>query len=117
MAHQREDVAYPGHPAIPEIVPGALDTEWMPVVARRGWIEFHRDRRIRTRPAELETFRAEGLKAIWFGGSRDLAPRDQVALAIRHWARLEREAQRLGAGPWALNLISNGVHEIRLPDR
>ena len=75
----------PGIRGVPEILPGALDTEWMPVVARRGWVVFHRDRRIRTRPAELEIFRAEGLqgclKAVWFAGSRDLTPNGAVGAA------------------------------------
>ena len=78
LARQRDDVAHPGHPAVPEILPGALDTEWMPVVARRRWVVLHRDRRIRTRLAELEIFRAEGLKTVWFAESRDLTPNGAV---------------------------------------
>ena len=114
LGRQRDDVAYPGHPAVPEILPGALDTEWMPVVARRRWVVFHRDRRIRTRPAELEIFRSEGLMAVWFAGSKDLTPNEQLALLLRHWARLEREVTRLGPGPWALNLIAGGLREFKL---
>jgi len=114
LAGKRDDVAYPGHVAVPEIEPGALDTAWMPIVARQGWVVFHRDRRIRTRPQELEIFRAEGLKAVWFGGRRDLGPSDQLDLALRHWARLEREIVRLGSGPWALTLIDSGLSEVRL---
>jgi PIN like domain len=91
LARERDDVAYPGHAAIPAIRPGALDTERMPIVARRGWIVFHRDRRIRTRPAELEIFRSAGLQAVWFAG-------------------------RNGAGPWALNLVETGLKEFRLRD-
>jgi PIN like domain len=116
LARERDDVAYPGHAAIPAIRPGALDTEWMPTVARRGWIVFHRDRRIRTRPAELEIFRSAGLRAVWFAGRKDLSPHDQLALLLRHWARLEHEVNRLGAGPWALNLVETGLKEFRLRD-
>ena len=116
LARERDDVAYPGHASIPAIRPGALDTEWMPLVARRGWIVFHRDRRIRTRPPELEIFRSAGLRAVWFAGRKDLNPHDQLALLLRHWARLEREVNRLGAGPWALNLIDTGLKEFRLRD-
>jgi len=46
LARERDDVTYPGHPASDGIAPGALDTEWMPFVAARGWVVFHRDRRI-----------------------------------------------------------------------
>ena len=89
----------------------------MPVVAERGLIVFHRDRRIRTRPAEVEVFMAAGLRAVWFGGRRDLAPRDQLDLALRHWDRLEREMVRLGAGPWALDLVDTGLREVPLRRR
>jgi hypothetical protein len=84
----------------------------MPVVARRGWVVFHRDRRIRTRPAEIEIFRSEGLRAVWFAGSKDLSPTQQCQLALRHWSRLEREVIRLGGGPWALNLVDSGLREV-----
>jgi PIN like domain len=114
LAAQRADVTYPGHPAVPEILPGALDVDWMPIVAEFGWVVFHRDRRIRTRPAEVRIFAEEGLKAVWFAGSKDLAPRQQLDLALRHWARLEREVIRLGPGPWALNLIDSGLREVPL---
>ncbi|MBI1759410.1 MAG: hypothetical protein HYR62_09330 [Actinobacteria bacterium] len=114
VAHQRDDLVYPGHPAVPEIAPGALDTEWMPIAARNGWVIFHRDRRIRTRPAELEIFRSEGLRAVWFAGRKDLTPGQQVDLALQHWRRLEREIIRLGGGPWALDLIDTGLREIKL---
>jgi len=114
LSAQRDDVVYPGHPAVPDILPGALDIEWMPVVAGRGWVVFHRDRRIRTRPAELEIFASEGLKAVWFAGRKDLAPRQQLELALRHWGRLEREVVRLGPGPWALNLVDSGLRAVPL---
>ena len=38
LARERDDVAYPGHPSLPAVQPGALDTEWMPIVARLGWM-------------------------------------------------------------------------------
>jgi hypothetical protein len=117
LAGVRDDVAYPGHPAVPEIQPGALDVEWMPIVAAHGWVVFHRDRRIRTRPAEVEIFASAGLRAVWFAGRRDLAPRHQLDLAHRHWDRLERDVVRLGPGPWALNLIDTGLREVPIRRR
>jgi hypothetical protein len=47
---------------------------------------------------------------------RDLSPHDQLALLQRHRARLEHEVNRLGAGPWALNLVDTGLKEFRLRD-
>lgn len=117
LARERDDVTYPGHPASAGIIPGTLDTEWMPIVAAHGWVVFHRDRRIRTRPAELEIFRSEGLRAVWFAGKKDLSPYDQLTLLQRHWKRLEREVQRLGPGPWALSLVSTGLRQVPLRDQ
>jgi hypothetical protein len=117
LARERDDVTYPGHHAAEGIAPGALDTEWMPLVAARGWVVFHRDRRIRTRPAELAIFRSEGLRAVWLAGKKDLSPYDQLALLQRHWQRLEREVQRLGPGPWALSLVSTGLRQVQLREQ
>ncbi len=117
LARQRADVVFPGHPDLPNVALGATDEEWMPVVAARGWVAFHRDRRIRTRPAELTVFREAGLKAVWFAGRQDMSPSQQVELALRHWNRLERLATKLGRGPWAINLTLQGPREFRLPDQ
>lgn len=70
----------------------------MPIVAAYGWVAFHRDRRIRTRPAELAMFREAGLKAVWFGGRKDLRPSEQVTFALKHWVRMEQLAIVAGAG-------------------
>lgn len=38
LAIVREDVVYPGHPAIPGIPAGTIDEEWIPKVgARASW--------------------------------------------------------------------------------
>lgn len=47
----RDDVIYPGHEDLPEVLVGTPDLDWMPVIAHRQLIVVTRDRRIRTRPA------------------------------------------------------------------
>ncbi|MBA3741342.1 hypothetical protein [Sporichthya sp.] len=49
----RDDVLFPGHPGLPQVPLGTPDLDWMPVVAHRKLIVITRDKRIRTRPAEL----------------------------------------------------------------
>ncbi|WP_156138873.1 PIN-like domain-containing protein [Microbacterium mangrovi] len=110
----RTDVVYPGHPSLPEVPLGCPDLDWMPVVALQGLIVLTRDRRIRTRPAELEIYLAQGIRAVWLGGKRDLGPRDQLALFIKHEERLQRQAVKLGGGPWALIMTATGVRELSL---
>lgn len=112
LAGRRTDVVYPGHPALPEVALGALDIEWMPVVARLGLVAFHRDRRIRTRPIEVDQYREHGLRSVWFGGKKDLSSAQQVDLALRHWSKIEEATLTLGPGPWSVTLTTHGLREL-----
>lgn len=110
----REDVVYPGHEALPEVPLGATDLEWMPVAGSRGLIVLTRDKRIRTRPAELATYTEHGIRSVWIGAKQDLTPQDQMTIFLKHEARLRREIIKLGAGPWALALSATGVRPLWL---
>jgi hypothetical protein len=70
----RHDVLHPGHDDLPEVPLSTQDLEWMPVVAQRILIVITRDRRIRTRPAELRVCWEYGFRSVWIGAKRDLAP-------------------------------------------
>lgn len=109
----RADVVRPGHPLVPHLPLGTPDTQWIPMVARAGWVAFVRDRRIRTRPAEAEAFRAEGLRIVFFGGKKDQTPADQAALFTRNLDRLERVLVKEGPGPWAYVLTGAGLAPLR----
>jgi glyoxylase-like metal-dependent hydrolase (beta-lactamase superfamily II) len=102
-----EDVVYPGHDNLPEVPLGTLDLDWMPVTAHRELIVLTRDRRIRTRPAELRAYRELGIRSVRPGAKQDLGPRDQVELFLKHEARLQREAIKRGPGPWALAMTAS----------
>lgn len=110
----REDVLYPGHERLPEVPLGSTDLEWMPVVGARGLVVLTRDRRIRTRPAELIAYREHGIRSVWIGAKQDLSPQDQLELFERHEVRLQREIIKLGGGPWALALSASGLRPLHL---
>ena len=112
----REDVLYPGHEELPEVPVGTLDLQWMPVVGLRGLIVVTRDRRIRTRPAELRAYREHGIRSVWIGAKRDLGPHEQVELFLRHEQRLQREITKRGPGPWALVMNHGGIRPLSLRD-
>lgn len=58
MRAGRTDVVHPGHRSLPEMpLGGHTGLDWMPVAAELGLIVLSRDRRIRTRPAELAAHR------------------------------------------------------------
>lgn len=113
----RGDIVHPGHPSLPDIPLGTFDLEWMPRVGAAGYIVVSRDRRIRTRPAELEAYMAHGIRSIWIGAKQDLRPQDQADLFLRHEERLRREIIKRGSGPWALALNVSGPRPIRLPEQ
>lgn len=78
----RDDVLYPGHERLPEVPLGALDLDWMPIVGVRELVVVTRDRRIRTRPAELAAYLEYGIRSVWIGAKRDLGPQDQLMLFL-----------------------------------
>jgi len=102
----RQDVLYPGHENLPEVPIGTPDLEWMPVIAQRDLIVVTRDRRIRTRPAELRAYSELGIRSVWIGAKQDLGPHDQVDLFLQHEVPAAREHQAryrpMGAGTESL---------------
>lgn len=110
----RDDVLYPGHEHLPEVPLGTLDLDWMPIVAERDLIVVTRDRRIRTRPAELRAYREHGIRSVWIGAKQDLGPPAQVELFLKHEFRLQREITKRGQGPWALAMSPSGVRPLKL---
>lgn len=110
----RTDVRYPGHERLLQVPLGTPDLDWMPIIAARRLVVLTRDRRIRTRPAELQAYTELGIRSVWLGGSQDLGPRDQLELFLRHEERLQREIVKRGAGPWALAMTASGLKPLTL---
>lgn len=110
----RTDILSPGHDRLPEVPLGTPDLDWMPLVGARGFIVVTRDRRIRTRPAELAAYRQHGIRSVWLGAKRDMRPDEQAELFLRFEERIVRQIIKRGAGPWALALTLTGPRPIRL---
>ncbi|HEU4658482.1 MAG TPA: hypothetical protein VFR97_13195 [Capillimicrobium sp.] len=110
----RKDTIHAGHKLIPECPLGALDTEWIPEVAARGLIVIARDRRIRTKPQELERFREAGLRVFWIAGKQDMPTWGWLTRLVRHWERIERTVEERGDGPWFYAVNEGGLSEIRV---
>ncbi|KXO89270.1 hypothetical protein [Tsukamurella pseudospumae] len=110
----RTDVFYPGHEGLPEIPRGTEDQDWLPIVGARAMIVVSRDRRIRTRPAELRAYHEHGVRSVWIGAKQDLGPQQQMDLFLAHEDRLRREIIKRGAGPWAVALGPSGIRPLPL---
>jgi hypothetical protein len=114
LATARRDVIHTGHALIPEVPLGALDPVWIPAVARRGLAVIARDKRIRTKPAELALLRAHGLRVFWLAGSRDLSTWDALVRFVRRWDDIEEALATRGAGPWFVAVDAAGVRDLKV---
>jgi hypothetical protein len=108
----RKDTIHVNHSLIPECPFQTADVEWMPAVADRGLITIIRDKKIRTRPQEIERFREVGLRVFWLGGKRDLTTWGYLSLLVRQWDAMERRISDAGPGPWGFVVTQAGVTRL-----
>ena len=84
----------------------------MPIVAARGLVVIGRDKRIRSRPQELQYLKAAGLRVFRIGGKRDLSTWDWLTRLVRHWDQMEEIVRSRGPGPWFYVVNENSVVEL-----
>lgn len=99
LANLRSDVTYPGDPgglvhkrqrppcAITD--PEMLDTEWLPAVARQGWLIVTRDRRIQDHRAEIEAVRSNGARMVVLAGKEAVGTWSQLEVFMCQWRSIE----------------------------
>lgn len=114
LAMARRDVVHTGHPLVPEVPLGALDPDWIPAVAARGLAVIGRDKRIRTKPGELELLRGHFLRVFWIAGKRDLPTWDALSRLVRRWADIEDALTAKGPGPWFVAVNETNVSDIQV---
>ncbi len=112
LAIARRDVVHAGHRFIPEAPLGALDTDWIPAVASRDLAVIARDKRIRTKPAELRLLREHALRVFWIAGKRDLRTWDYLVRIVRNWDDIETVIAERGSGPWFVAVTDRGLREF-----
>ncbi len=116
LAAVREDVAYPGHPLLPEVPRGTLDTDWLPIVGAGGYdlAVFTRDKGIQRKTGEAIALRDHGVRMFVLTGKRDLTAWEKLDLLVRSWPRIEKSVATNGAGPWAQRVTAAGVRDLVL---
>ncbi|MDX1887845.1 hypothetical protein [Mycolicibacterium sp. 120270] len=107
----RKDTARFGRAPIDDILPlGILDTDWIPIVGRRGWIVITNDRHLRTRPVEAELAIAHKLKVVHLhgkvGGQSAWA---QLTRLTARWPAIENQHEKAPEGPWWFSVRSSGT--------
>ncbi len=112
LAMARRDVVHTGHPLVPEVPLGTVDPVWIPAIAGRDLTVIARDKRIRTKPGELELLREHGLRVFWIAGKRDLTTWDALGRLVRRWADIEKALVEKGPGPWFVAVNEANIVEI-----
>ncbi len=112
VAVARGDSIFPGHPRSP-IQPGALDPDWVPVVAAAGWVVILRDKRLDRRPAELVALSDNAMRGLVLNRAGQLSVWDQLRLLTRWWGDVEKQAGQ--PAPWLAVLNTRGVREKTYP--
>lgn len=108
----RRDFVHVGHPLLPTVPPGALDTVWIPEVAARDLIVVARDKRIRTKPGERELLREHNLRVFWIAGKKDLATWDYLVRVVRRWDEIEETITTKGPGPWFVAITDSRLVDV-----
>jgi PIN domain-containing protein len=102
----RPDCTYPGDPGgvvhkrlrppCPITSASVLDRDWIPEVARQGWLIITRDRHIRDHRAEISAVHRHGAKMITLAGEEARGTWDQLEILMCQWRAIERSIDEPG---------------------
>lgn len=91
----RSDSTYPGDPGdvvhkrersrCPITSPSTLDRDWIPEVARRGWLIITRDSHIRDHRAEIEAMREHRAKMVTLASEEAQGTWNQLEVLMCQW--------------------------------
>jgi hypothetical protein len=114
LAGAREDVVHAGHPLVPECPLGTLDPDWIQAIAARNLIVIGRDKRIRTRPAEVQHLVSARLRVFRIGGKKDATTWGWLTWLVRQWDEVEKIIRTRGPGPWFYVVYEHRIVELPL---
>ncbi len=119
VASLRSDITYPGDPGAVvhkrkrepcEIQPGALDTDWLPYVARKGWLIVTRDANIGENKAEISAVIESRAKLVALASSEARNKWTQLEVLMTQWRRIE-ELQEL-PGPFIYEVYRTRLTKV-----
>ena len=113
MALVRRDTGCFGQHDLRDLLPqGIGDTQWIPIVAARGWVAITNDKRLRTRPAEAILGIEHKLRVIHLHGNvGNGSPWDQLVRLTTRWSAIEK-ALIGNAGPCWLSAQATGLRVL-----
>ncbi len=83
---------------------------WIPEVAERGWILVTRDKKIRSRPLEVEALVRSGLSGFVFMQKREPDLWGWIELVVRRWKEIKLRADS-ERRPFLLGIRDHGPIE------
>jgi hypothetical protein len=118
LADARSDVTYPGDPGgvcrdgsqrppCPITSPQTDDEVWLPTVCTLGWLIITKDRKIKSRPAEVNAVREHGGRMVALRGAKAKTLWGQLELVVPAWHRLEDLTTE--PGPFIHRLTGQGL--------
>jgi hypothetical protein len=85
---------------------------WIPRVAELDLVVIGRDKKIRTKPAEIELLRRSGLRVFRLASRQNLTSWGYLARLVQRWEQIEDIVESRGPGPWFYAVVESGINEI-----
>lgn len=122
LAQLRPDITFPGDPGAiihrrerppcPVSGPEVPDTQWIPVVAREGWLIVTRDSRIQEHRAEVQAVIEHHAKMVALGGKEARNTWEQLEVIFSQWRQFEKLATE--EGPFIHVCTRSGLRRVDL---
>lgn len=114
MMWARTDTVTCGAAVVADVLPRRIpDTEWIPLVATRGWIAITGNRRIRESPVEAPVAQAAAARIVCVHDKRGaLSTWDKLVQLARWWNQVVLFTEAHPTGPWWLSVTPSGVGEL-----
>jgi len=119
VAALRSDITYPGDPGAVihkrkrepcPIQPGVDDVDWLPYVARQGWLIVTRDSNIHENRAEIDAVLAHDAKMVALASSDARTKWTQLEVLMTQWRGIE-DLQEL-PGPFVYEAYRTSLTKI-----
>jgi hypothetical protein len=91
---------------------GTADTEWLRVVGKEGWLLLSRDRAIRRRPAEINSYRRNAVGGFVLGGKK-MSGWSIVEQIVRNWRKIKEMASNTKR-PFLFRIPPRGKKIVRI---
>lgn len=122
LCQQRSDFTFVGDPGArvkkrdrppcPVASSATKDSEWIPVIAKLGWVIITRDRRIQEHTAEIDAVRAYGAKMVNLASADAGTIWAQLEVFMLQWRRIEALADQ--PGPFIYSASRSNFRRLEL---